>query len=391
MFVYCDNAATSPVCKPALDAMLPWLCENYGNASGFYEMAREAKRALDAARRTAAGCLGVEPDTLYFTSGGTESANWALKGACGAGGGVIVSAVEHHAVLRTAEYLEKQGSPLTVLPVDRYGMVCPGTLKNALRPDTALVSVIYANNEIGTIQPAAELARTVKAYDPKIIFHTDAVQAAGHIPVGITPDIDLLSVSAHKLGGPKGVGALYIRRGVKLTPLLHGGGHERGMRSATENIAGIAGFAAALEYMTQNLDGFAKHSLKLRQRLIGGILSEVPYSRLTGHPEHRLPGHASFVFAAVEGESLVADLDDRGVAASSGSACSTASLDPSHVLLAAGLPHAEAHGSLRLTVSHQNTEQEMEHVIASVRTAVERCRGMSPLWDGRKGEPVNVF
>jgi cysteine desulfurase len=374
--------------------MLPWLETGYGNASGFYKLAREAKKALENARRTAASCLGVKAEELYFTSGGTESANWALKSAAEQAGEerrhIAVSAVEHHAVLHTAEYLKKKGHPLSVIPVDGDGTVGLDDLRRSLRSNTALVSVLYANNEIGTVQPVTELAREVKARDKRILFHTDAVQAAGHIPVDITPDIDLLSLSAHKFGGPKGIGALYIKTGVKLPPLLHGGGHERGRRSTTENIAGAAGLAAALEFMTDNREEFAARTRALRDRLIGGILSEIPHSRLTGSREHRLPGNASFVFAAVEGESLVLRLDALGVAASSGSACSSASLDPSHVLLAVGLPHETAHGSLRLTISHENTEDEMDFVIASVKTAVEDCRNMSPLWDTNKGEPLHV-
>ena len=390
MFVYCDNAATTPLCKPAYDAMLPWLQTGYGNASSIYKLARDAKKALEDARRTAASCLGIAPEELYFTSGGTESDNWALKGGCGEKGHIVISAVEHHAVLHTAEYLKKQGHPLTVVPVDGGGLVGPDALKQALRPDTAVISIIHANNEIGTVQPIAGLARAVKEYGKTILFHTDAVQAAGHIPVAITPDVDMLSLSAHKFGGPKGVGALYIKNGVKLTPLLHGGGHERGRRSSTENVAGAVGLAAALEHMCQNREPFSRRTASLRDRLIDGILSAIPHSRLTGSREHRLPGNASFVFAAVEGESLVLQLDMLGVAASSGSACSSASLDPSHVLLAIGLPHETAHGSLRLTIDHEHTEAEMDFVIASVKTAVERCRNMSPLWDANKGEPVNV-
>jgi len=389
-FVYCDNAATSPICKPALDAMMPWLTENYGNASGFYKAGRDAKTALEDSRKRTASCLGVEPETIYFTSGGTESNNWALKSAGEKGGHIVISAVEHHSVLYTAEFLQSKGCELTVLPVDENGLVSEDALKAALRPDTVLVSIIYANNEIGTVQPIAKLAETVKAFDRKILFHTDAVQAIGHIPVKITENIDLLSLSAHKFGGPKGAGALYIKKGVKLTPLLHGGGHERGKRSSTENVAGIVGLSAALEHMCQNRETYSAKTVSLQDRLISGILNAVPHSRLTGHPSERLTGNASFVFAAIEGESLVLNLDMLGVAASSGSACSSASLDPSHVLLAIGLPHEEAHGSLRLTISHENTEEEIDFVIASVKTAVERCRNMSPLWDANKGEPLNV-
>jgi cysteine desulfurase len=391
MRVYCDNAATAPLCKPALDAMLPWLTGSFGNASGIYKLGRDAKSALENARRTAAECLGVEPNTLYFTSGGTESDNWALKGAVENGGGVVISSAEHHAVSHTAEYLRKKGHPLTVVPVDGEGLVDPDTLRKAVRPDTAVVSLIYANNEIGTVQPAAELARAVKGTDKRVLFHTDAVQAAGHIPLDITSDIDMLSLSAHKFGGPKGIGALYIKSGVKLPPLLHGGGHERGRRSSTENIAGAAGLSAALEYMTGNLEAFYAKTAAMRDKLIGGILSEIPHSRLTGHPRERLPGHASFTFAAVEGEALVLRLDHLGVSASSGSACSTAALDPSHVLLAIGLPHEAAHGSLRLTISHTNTEEEIAHVIGAVAEAVALCRSMSPIWNSTKGEPLDVY
>jgi cysteine desulfurase len=398
MSVYCDNAATSPICKPALDAMLPWLTENYGNASGFYKIGFDAKKALIAARERVASCLGVEPGTIYFTSGGTESNNWALKGGSvplhpasavsgtGGLGHIIVSAIEHHSILNTAEYLQSKGHELTVVPAGKDGLVDSGALIKALCPDTAVVSVIYANNEIGTIQPVSELAKAVKETNVKVLFHTDAVQAAGHIPVEITPEIDMLSFSSHKLGGPKGVGALYIKKGLKLPPLLHGGGHERGRRSSTENIAGIVGFSVALEHMCQNREAYYSHVARLRNQLISGILDTVPYSRLTGHPEHRLPGNASFIFAAVEGECLVMRLDYLGVAASSGSACSTANLDPSHVLLATGLSHVEAHGSLRLTVSHQNTKEEMDFVIQQVKAAVEHCRKASTEW--KDGAPT---
>lgn len=391
MFVYCDNAATTPICKPALGTMLPWLETGYGNASSYYDLAEQSKCALDGARQTAAACLGVIPEALYFTSGGTESNNWALKSACEKGGHIVVSAAEHHAVLHTAEYLQKKGHPLTVVPVGKDGLVSPEALQKALRPDTAIVSIIYANNEIGTVQPIAELARTVKGKGQKTLFHTDAVQAAGHIPVGITPDIDMLSVSAHKFGGPKGVGALYIKSGVKLPPLLHGGGHERGRRSSTENIAGIVGLAAALKHMTNNMGPFSARTAILRDRLIDGILTRIPYSRLTGHRDHRLPGNASFVFAGIEGECIVGRLSWLGVAASSGSACSTASLDPSHVLQAIGLPHEIAHGSLRLTISHENTEDEIDFVIQSVKSAIEHCRRISSEWDKKENKPAEAF
>jgi len=399
MFVYCDNAATTPICRPALDAMLPWL-ENYGNASSMYKMAREAKTALEDAREAVAGCLNVPPETIYFTSGGTESINWAIKSGVLRHPGrkhIITSAIEHHAVQHTVQFLESQGYEAAYLPVDKHGFVSADDLRAAIRPDTALVSVMTANNEIGTVLDIALLSRAVKEIDNKILFHTDAVQAIGHIPVLITPDIDMLSLSAHKFGGPKGVGALYIRKGPALTPLLHGGGHERGRRSSTENIAGIVSMAAALDYATRNMTDSIEKCTALRDRLIRGILETIPYSHLTGAPgggqsgKHRLPGNASFVFEAVEGESLVLGLDAKGVCVSSGSACSSASLDPSHVLLAIGLPHEIAHGSLRLTIADTHTEEEMDYVIESVRAVVERCRFISPLWDAKENCPTERF
>lgn len=386
MFVYCDNAATTAVCPAALEAMLPFFRESYGNASSMYKHARAAKTALENARRTIASCLGVLPEEIFFTSGGTEADNWALKSAVERGGDrrrhIVVSAIEHHAVAHTAAYMEKRGVPVTTLSVDSQGFVSPAALRTALREDTAICSVMAANNEIGTILPVADYASIVKGNDMKILFHTDAVQAIGHIRFSITPEIDLVSISAHKLGGPKGIGALYCKKGVVLPPLLHGGGHERGRRSSTENVAGAVGMAAALQYNMSRLDEHADRSRALRDQLISGILTRIPYSHLTGaEGDRRLPGNASFVFEAVEGESLVLGLDALGVCVSSGSACSSASLDPSHVLLAIGLPHEVAHGSVRLTISPENTPDEMEYVISSVEKTVARCREMSPLWD----------
>lgn len=395
MFVYCDNAATTPLCPPALEAMRPWLETGYGNASSIYKLAREAKTTLENARRTMAGCLAVPPETLYFTSGGTESDNWALKSGLlrhPERKHIITTQIEHHAVLHTVQFLEKQGYEATYLPVDKKGHVSTETLRAAIRDDTALVSIMAVNNEIGTVLDIAGLARIVKEKDNNIFFHTDAVQAVGHIPLLITPDIDMLSLSGHKFGGPKGVGALYIRKGLSLAPLLHGGGHERGRRSGTENIAGLAGMAAALEYACQNMDDNIRKCTELRGHLIRGILDTIPYSFLTGDPgTRRLPGNASFVFEAVEGESLVLGLDAKGVCASSGSACSSASLDPSHVLLAIGLPHEVAHGSLRLTIADTNTVEEIDYVTETVRAVVERSRFMSPLWDAKENKPTERF
>jgi len=394
MFVYCDNAATRPVGQAALAAMRPWLEDCYGNASSMYKLAREAKAGLESARRSVAESLGVTPDTVYFTSGGTEGDNWAIK--CGVlrhpgRKHVVTSPIEHHAVQHTVQFLEKQGYEVTYLAVDKFGRAGPDQLRQALRPDTALVTVMAANNEIGTVEDVAGLAKAVKEFDSKILFHTDAVQAIGHIPVEITPEIDLLTLSGHKFGGPKGVGAQYIRKGLALVPLLHGGGHERGRRSSTENVAGIVGLAAALEAATARMDENIRKTAALRDRLIEGILTQIPYSFLTGDPQNRLPGSASFVFEAIEGESLVLQLDNRGVCASSGSACSSASLDPSHVLLAIGLPHEIAHGSLRLTLSEDNTEEEMDYVIQSVGEVVQFLRGMSPLWDEKADRPTERF
>ena len=398
MFVYCDNAATAPLRREAFEAMRPWLEDNFGNASSIYRPAREAKKALEEARRSVAENLGVKPEEVYFTSGGTEADNWALKSAAEAAETYgrkhfITTAMEHHAVLHTLQYLEKKrGCEVTYLSIDKTGAVNPDDLRAALRPDTALVSIMAANNEIGTVLPVAEFAAIVKQYDKKILFHTDAVQAVGHIPLEITPDIDLLSLSGHKFGGPKGVGALIMRRSANLPPLLHGGGHERGKRSSTENVAGIAGMAAALRVACADLAQNVLKTSAQRDKIIARVLSEIPYSRLTGAAgKDRLPGSVSFVFECIEGESMVLSLDARGVCASSGSACSSGSLDPSHVLLALGLPHEIAHGSLRLSIDESLTEEQLDYVVDSVKAVVERCRLMSPLWDETEQKPLVKF
>ena len=389
MFVYADNAATTQMSATALNAMLPWLRDSYGNPSSLYQIAREAKRALEKARKEIADVLGAQPEEIYFTSGGTESDNMAIVGALQAsrrGDHIVTSAIEHHAVKHTVEHLTKNKTPPTVLPVDSAGRIDINALERALREDTALVSVMAANNEIGTVQPVAEIGALCR--ERGAWFHTDAVQMAGHLPINVSDmKADMLSLSAHKFHGPKGVGALYIRRGIPLPPLFQGGGHERGRRSGTENVAGVVGMATALMEAAAHMETNRRYTEGLRNKLITG-LRRIPYSFLTGDPVCRLPGNASFVFACVEGESMVLGLDFAGICVSSGSACSSASLDPSHVLLAIGLPHEVAHGSLRLSLSHLNTEEEIEYLIAQVTAVVARTRSMSPLWNSEKNCPV---
>jgi cysteine desulfurase len=348
---------------------------------------------LYGAREDIAKALGAKTEEIYFTSGGTEADNWVLKGTAQArekkGRHIIITAIEHHAILHAADALEKRGLEVTRLPVDDWGRVTPAQLEAAIRPDTILVSVMMANNEIGVIEPIAELAAAAHAHD--VLFHTDAVQAVGHIPVDLSAlGVDMLSFSGHKFGGPKGVGALYIRKGLRIVPLLDGGGHERGQRSGTENVAGLVGMAAALKHSVETLSETQKLVTARREKVITA-LKGIPYSALTGDPDNRLPGNISFVFEAVEGESLVLGLDMMGVCASSGSACSSGSLDPSHVLLAIGLPHEVAHGSLRLTISEYNTEEEIDYLIEQVAAIVNRSRRMSPLWNETDGKPTERF
>lgn len=381
-FVYADHAATTKLCKEALDAMMPYLTAEYGNPSSPYRFAGRAKEALEKARGQTASCLGAEAGEIYFTSGGSESDNWALRAAAelkrNKGRHIITSAVEHHAVLHTAEWLHTQGFEITYLPVDSAGRVSPDDLAAALRPDTVLVSVMAANNEIGTIQPIRELAAA--AHKGGALFHTDAVQAAGHIPVDVRQwDVDLLSLSAHKFCGPRGMGALFVRSGLRLPPLIFGGGQEKGRRSGTENVAGAVGMAAALVKAVETMPQESARLTALRDKLIGG-LKKISGSRLTGHPTDRLPGCVSFIFEAIEGESIVLRLDNEGICASSGSACSSASLDPSHVLLAIGLPHELAHGSLRLTLGEETGEGDVDYLLEKVPQVVKDLRAMSPLW-----------
>ncbi len=383
--VYADNAATTPLSPAALDAMIPYLTGVWGNPSGIYSVGREAKRGLEDAREKIAAAMGARPEEVYFTGGGTESDNWALKAAAETrsrrGRHIITSPLEHHAVTHTLDWLEKQGYEITTLPCDETGLVDPAELERAIRPDTILVTVMAANNEIGTVEPIRELAAVAKARG--VLFHTDAVQAAGHIPLNFDElGVDFMSLAAHKFRGPKGVGALLIRKGTFLPPLIHGGGQEKNRRSGTENVAGIAGMAAALEEAVRNLEKNTEKLNALRARLDAGLL-QLPYTRRTGHPTLRLPGTASYVFECVEGESLVLSLDAAGICASSGSACSSASLDPSHVLLAIGLRHDVAHGSLRLSLGEQNTEEDVDYILEKLPPIVERLRAMSPLWEDR--------
>ena len=382
--IYMDNAATTPLKREVLDAMMPYLTEEYGNASSIYATGRDAKRALDEARQTVADALGAKANEIYFTSCGSEADNWAIQGVAYAnknrGRHIISSQIEHHAVLHTLQYLEKQGFEVTYLPVDEYGLVRIDDLRDAIRPDTILITIMYANNEIGTIEPISELAQIAREH--KIPFHTDAVQAVGHVPINVKElGVDLLSLSAHKLYGPKGVGALYIKNGVKLDNFLHGGAQERGRRAGTENVAGIVGLAKAIELATADIDGNMARLTALRDKLISGIQAQIPYCRLNGHPTKRLCNNVNFSFEFIEGESLLLMLDMKGVAASSGSACTSGSLDPSHVLLAIGLKHEIAHGSLRLSIGGFTTEEDIDYVLEVLGPIVQRLRDMSPLYE----------
>ncbi|MBE7048508.1 MAG: cysteine desulfurase NifS [Ruminococcaceae bacterium] len=384
-FIYLDNSATTPVKPQVLEAMLPYLQEEYGNPSSIYKKAAATESAVAKSRMQVAAALGAEPAEIFFTACGTEADNWAIKGAAYAnrkkGTHLITSQIEHHAVLHTMEYLEKQGFSVTYLPVDGQGRVNPQDLENAIREDTILISVMMANNEIGTIEPIHELAEIAAKH--KILFHTDAVQAIGSVPVDVKElGVDMLSLSAHKFGGPKGVGALYIKKGTKIDIFMHGGAQERGRRGGTENVAGIVGLGTAITLATQNLEEKMQRITALREKLIEGILARIPDARLNGHRTERLPGNVNFCFRYIEGEALLLRLDAKGVAASSGSACTSGSLDPSHVLLALGLPHEIAHGSLRLSIGEQNTETDIEHVLAVLPEIVQTLRAMSPLYPG---------
>lgn len=388
MKIYADNAATTRMSLAAIEAMLPYLNELYGNPSSLYAFGQRAKEALEDARSRVAACLGCEARELTFTSGGSEADNQAIRSAAALGARkgkkhIISTAFEHHAVLHTLKALEREGFQVTLLDVHENGLVTPEQVREAIRPDTCLVTIMYANNEIGTVQPIPAIGAACR--EAGVLFHTDAVQAAGHLPIDVgAQNIDLLSLSAHKFHGPKGVGALYARRGVALTNLIEGGAQERGKRAGTENIPGIMGMAAALEESCAHLEENAVTVSALRDRLIAG-LSEIPHSVLNGDPIKRLPGNVNFCFEGIEGESLLLLLDDKGVCASSGSACTSGSLDPSHVLLAIGRPHEIAHGSLRLTINEETTEEEVDYLIEAVRDVVAYLRSMSPVWRDLEG------
>lgn len=380
--IYMDNAATTRVTEPVLEAMLPYLTDIYGNPSSVHAFGREAKKALEAARRQVASALGAQPEEIYFTGCGTESDNWAIRGAAYArrkkGKHIITSTIEHHAVLHTCEQLEKEGFEVTYLPVDGEGLVSPETLESAIRPDTTLVTIMLANNEIGTIQPIDKLGEIARAHGA--LMHTDAVQAIGSIKIDVSAlNVDMLSLSGHKFHAPKGVGALYIKKGVVIDRLIHGGAQERKQRAGTENLASIAALGKAIELADQNIESHNEKLTAMRDRLIDGILSTIPDTRLNGSRVHRLPGNVNISIRYIEGESILLNLDLAGIAASSGSACTSGSLDPSHVLLAIGLPHEIAHGSLRLSLSEENTMEEVETVLTELTRIVNRLRAMSPL------------
>lgn len=382
--IYLDNAATTKTAPEVVDAMLPYFREYYGNASTIYGLGAESKKAMDHARQTIADSLGAKPEEIYFTAGGSESDNWALKATAEAyaskGKHIITTKIEHHAILHTCEYLEKRGFEITYLNVDRDGLISLDELKAAIRPDTILISVMFANNEIGTIEPIAEIGEIAKEHG--VLFHTDAVQAYAQVPINVDEmHIDMLSASGHKLNGPKGIGFLYIRKGVKIRSFVHGGAQERSRRAGTENIPGIVGLGAAVERAMRIMDSKTQREIELRDYLIGRLENEIPHCWLNGHRTKRLPNNINFSFLFIEGESMLIMLDMKGICASSGSACTSGFLDPSHVLLAIGLKHEEAHGSLRLTLSEDSTKEEMDIVAEEVKKIVQRLRDMSPLYE----------
>ena len=389
---YMDYSATTYVKPEVLDAMMPFFTEKFGNPSSFYGISRETKMAVDNARAQVAKAINCDPNEVYFTGGGSEADNWAIKGIATAhmkkGNHIITTKIEHHAVLHTCEFLEKFGFEVTYLDVNEEGFVDLKQLEEAITDKTILVSIMFANNEIGTIQPIKEIGALCR--EKKVLFHTDAVQAVGSVPVDVKEmNIDLLSLAGHKLYGPKGIGALYIRRGVRIDNLIHGGGQERGRRAGTENIPGVVGLGKAIDLATENIEENRARLTVLRDKLIDGILERIPYARLNGpRGDKRLPGNSNISFEFIEGESILLSLDFEGICASSGSACTSGSLDPSHVLLAIGLPHEKAHGSLRTTLGAASTEEDVEKLLNELPPIIERLRNMSPLWYDfkRKGE-----
>ncbi|MCI8354030.1 MAG: cysteine desulfurase NifS [Lachnospiraceae bacterium] len=382
--IYLDNAATTRTAKEAVDAMLPFFSESYGNASSIYKLGADSKRAVNEAREIIARSIGASPQEIYFTAGGSEADNWALIAAAEAcetkGKHIITSKIEHHAVLHTCDYLEKRGFSVTYLDVDENGLVRPDELEAAIRHDTILISIMFANNEIGTLQPIKEIGEIARRRG--ILFHTDAVQAYGHVPVSLSEyPVDMLSASGHKIGGPKGIGFLYIRQGVKIRSFIHGGQQERGRRAGTENVPGIVGFGAAAGKAMDTLSERVEKETGMRDYLIRRITQEIPYCRLNGDRVKRLPNNVNVSFQFIEGESLLIMLDMKGICASSGSACTSGSLDPSHVLLAIGLPHEIAHGSVRLTLSEENTTEELDYVVETIKEITDKLRRMSPLYE----------
>ncbi len=382
--IYLDNAATTALKPQVLEAMKPYLLENYSNPNSVYTFAQQSKNAIEEARKVIAGALGAKENEIYFTAGGSESDNWALKGCAEKlaekGKHIITTKIEHHAVLHTCEYLEKQGCEVTYLDVDEDGLISLEALEQAIRPDTVLISIMFANNEIGTVEPIREIGKIAKKHG--VLFHTDAVQAFGHMPIDVNEmQIDMLSASAHKFHGPKGVGFFYMRNGAKLNAFIHGGAQERAKRAGTSNVPGIVGMGKAVELALDGMKERADKIAAIRDHIIERVLKEIPYARLNGHRTLRLSNNANFCFRFIEGESLLIMLDQKGICASSGSACTSGSLDPSHVLLAIGLPHEIAHGSLRLTLSEENTLEEADYVVDSLKAIVERLRGMSPLYE----------
>ena len=382
--IYLDNAATTKTRPEVVEAMLPYFTEFYGNPSSIYSFSDEPKKAVANGREIIAKSIGAKTNELYFTGGGSESDNWALKATAEAymskGNHIITSKIEHHAILHTCEWLEKHGFEITYIDVDENGFLKLDELKKAIRPTTILISVMFANNEIGTIQPIKEIGQIAKEHG--ILFHTDAVQAYGHVPINVDElNIDMMSASGHKINGPKGIGFLYIRTGVKIRSFIHGGAQERKRRAGTENVTGIVGFGKAAEIAAANMAERSKYESELRDYLMDRVMAEIPYARINGSRENRLPNNANFSFQFIEGESMLIMLDDKGICGSSGSACTSGSLDPSHVLLAIGLPHEIAHGSLRLTLSEETTKEDIDYTVDNLKAIVARLRSMSPLYE----------